>query len=475
MQYTTNYNLNKPETTDRRQISNRNSNMDIIDSQMKANADNIKDLQTEVSNNQIEALYLDVDYNDVYGVEIDMVNNVFTRLSASVGKTAGTDFDTTTTFGGRKRCNLTDDGFVTGYYGDASYTETGALTQAVGSHPIGTHVQVMVEQPKFYYKVVPVLLEKIVNGKGYHMRKAKYYVSDTYRLGFKVHPAFIVNGVEKDYIYLSAYEGTIYDTSGSSYLLNDEQIADFTATTGDKLCSIANAKPCSGLTQNLTRANTRKLAQNRGTGWKQSYQVSVSMSQLLMLIEYAQFNMQSAIGNGAVSKTDDGLTNQAESTGGTTSLGNTSGAVTNTNGIQIVSYRGEENFWGNIWKWVDGINVYANNEQSIYVADNGFTDNVSTSPYSDVGFTGAKSDGYISAFGYSDSFDWLFFPSETLGDSSLPVSDYHWLNSQANSWFVTVLGGRWNTGLTAGAFGLAMTYSSTIHYRTIGGRLVYVG
>ncbi len=42
----------------------------------------------------------------------------------------------------------------------------------------------MVEQPKFYYKVVPMVLEKGV--KGMKIRKARYYVSDTLKPGFPV-------------------------------------------------------------------------------------------------------------------------------------------------------------------------------------------------------------------------------------------------------------------------------------------------
>ena len=56
--------------------------------------------------------------------------------------------------------------------------------------------------------------------------------------------------------------------------------------------------------------------------------------------------------------------------------GNASGSVVNANGIQIVSYRGEENFWGNIWWWIDGINHYANattGECETYVAAVSYT------------------------------------------------------------------------------------------------------
>ncbi|WP_202946905.1 hypothetical protein, partial [Rhodanobacter thiooxydans] len=81
----------------------------------------------------------------------------------------------------------------------------------------------------------------------------------------------------------------------------DEQIADFNA---DKLSSIAYAKPASGLTQNLTRANMRKLANNRGVGWQISDVLSASVTQMLFIIEYASFNTQANIGLGVVNKAD---------------------------------------------------------------------------------------------------------------------------------------------------------------------------
>jgi len=86
---------------------------------------------------------------DIYGVEVDFVNRTFTRLAGAVGKNPGADFDSINAFGGRRRCNLADDGTVNAYYGKPGYIED------------GSNGQVMVEQPKFYYKVVPLKLEKI--------------------------------------------------------------------------------------------------------------------------------------------------------------------------------------------------------------------------------------------------------------------------------------------------------------------------
>ena len=244
------------------------------------------------------------------------------------------------------------------------------------------------------------------------------------------------------------------------------------------LCSIANAKPASGLNQNLTRANTRKLAQKRGSGWEQGYAATAAASQLLMLVEYATFNVQSVIGNGAVNKTDDGATSMTENSGATVSLGNASGAVTNANGIQIVSYRGEENFWGNIWWWVDGMNeqnpsTFAEGDfGTLFVADHGFADDSSASPYKNTGIHPCYGGGYVSAFGWSEEFDWMFIPAEKNGNSSLPVGDYYWNGNPG--WRVATLGGVWSSGAYAGAFYWSLLDAASFRYRGIGGRLVYV-
>lgn len=440
----------------------------------------IQALEAEIADLKALVGYTD---GDIYGVEVDFVNKKFTRLAGAVNRTPGEGFDGINCFGGRKRCNLTNDGRVAAYYGETGFSTTGKLTQAVDRNPEGTEtpdttlqfasgtvVQVMVEQPKFYYKVVPLNVEK--KHKGGITRKVRYYVSDTPKAGFKLHPAFVENGNENEKIYVAAFEGSLYDASAAVYILDDSQVADFTA---DMLSSIANAKPLSGLTQSATRANVRKLAEKRGSGWEQAYAATVSASQMLMLIEYASFNMQSCIGNGAVSKTDDGATNMSEPTGTTINLGNASGVAANFNGIQMISYRGEENFWGNIWGWVDGINQYMDattHEGTIYIADHTFTDDIGTGAYEDAGIIAVFGDGYVSAFCYSEKYDWLFIPGELLGNTALPVGDYCWNGN--TGWRVAKLGAGWNNGLIAGAFCWALHSASSSRYRYIGGRLVYV-
>lgn len=458
-------------------VSNASNVSMTVDPAAVATVGDINALQAEITDIQSYIGYTDA---DIYGVEVDFKNKKFTRLAGAVGKTPGDAFNGVKAFGGRKRCNVTDEGKVVAYFGDAGYSETGVLTSAITkgegdnirTYAAKTKVQVMVEQPKFYYKVVPLELEKIQGGKGFHMRKARYYVSDTMKAGFKLHPAFIKDGKEKNFIYLSAYEGCTYDTSASAYKLNNAQDVDW---TDDVLASIANAKPTSGLTQSsATRNGFRTIAAKRGLGWSQETVQAATATELLFLIEYASFDMQSKIGAGVTTKTDDGATSMTEITGATTTLGNKSGQVINTNGYSVVAYRGEENPFGNIWKWIDGINVYNKNEGSVYIADHGFKDDTNAAPYSDAGITICGSNGYVSAFAYNEDFDWLFIASEVLGNSSLPVGDYFWQNKAYNGYTVAGLGGGWGRGSGAGGFGWSVGAASGHRGRTVGGRLLYV-
>lgn len=400
--------------------------------------------------------YVGYTANDIYGLEADFENNVFTRLAGAVGKNAGLDFDCVRAYGGRRRCNLSDDGEVLAYYGDENFKAD------------GSNGQVMVEQPRFYYKVVPLKTEKIDGADGYHLHKVRYYISDTPKAGFKVHPAFVRNGVEIEKIYLSAFEGCIYDTSAGAYLLNDEQVADF---DNDKLASIAGAKPCSGQSQQLTRANARKLAHNRGEGWEQATIQTVSATQLLFVIEYASFNSQIEIGMGVTSKPDDRQSNLSERTGATEELGNACGQTENN----CISYRGEENFYGNIWSWTDGIIVEKKSREEFgmfYVSEVYQNDDPLAETYKLSGIRSSKTQGYMSSFGFSSSFDWIFIPDELSGNNRLPIGDVAY-NSASDGSYTPAIGGGWYYGNGTGLFCWHFSCSSDLHSRVIGARLSF--
>lgn len=421
-----------------------------------------------------------IETEDVLGITMDYKNKTCTRIAGAKNLTAGADFDKFSMYGGRKRCNVSDGGTINAYYGDEGYTED------------GSNGQVMVYQPKFYYLVCPLEYDRQETGYGYHLRKANYYVSETQRAGFKLHPAFYdKNGNEVNYILMSAYEGCIYDTSASAYLKNDEQVMD---ASKDKFSSIAGARPASGVSQNLTRPNIEQMAKNRGEGWHSLGIKTASMEQLLMIVEMGMMNLQTAIGQGVVNLPwttgSDTTSSYAGATGSTASLGNGTGRATKTttyeggkatdytvDGKTSVCYRGVENFWGNIWKFAYGINFYCEVGKPFlgYVCkDFNYAESKKTDNYENIGFALPSENGYVSAMGYSTKYDWLFLPSEVKGNSSLPVGDYYYQNNTWDGYRIAQLGGSWTDGSSAGGFCWALNSGVGSRYRNIGGRLVYV-
>lgn len=469
-------------------VATANNVLQSLSAENASAASNIDELKSENFNSQeilsgvadIRA-YLGITADDIVGVQVDYKNKTFKRLAGAANLSKGSDFDKFTMFGGRKRCNVADDGSIVAWYGDADYKEDGSMGQ------------VMVYQPKFYYLVCPVEYDPIDTGIGYHLRKANYYVSEKPRAGFRLHPAFYdASGNEIDYFLTSAYEGSIYDASASAYLLNDEQVMN---TGEDKFSSIAGARPASGSSQNLTKPNIEAMAQNRGTNWHGDLIKQVSAEQMLMIIEMGMMNLQTAIAQGVVSLPwttgSDTTSSYAAATGSTASLGNGTGRAEKTttyeggvakeytvDGKTSVRWRGKENFWGNIWKFVYGINIWGNGKmgggQPYICSDFSFAESKNSGNYEPAGFTVTNANGYISAMGYSTACDWLFIASECLGNSSLPVGDYTYITVNLNGYRIARMGSCWNDGGSAGGFCWNLDNGVGARSRNVGGRLVYI-
>lgn len=437
------------------------------------------DLSNEVEDIKAYIGYTD---DDIAGLCVDYENKTFKRLAGAVNLSQGADFNKFKMYGGRRRCNVLDDGTITAYYGDANFAED------------GSNGQVMVFQPAFYYKVVPLKLEKNSDsGIGYHLRKANYYVSSKPKTGFKLHPAFYdENGNAINYILFSAYEGSMYDVSAKAYV-NDNVDESITYEDGDLLCSVAGKKPISGFRQGIgTKSNLELMAQNRGAGGHLETSKVISANQLLMMIELAMMNMQTGIGQGVVSITGSTAYNCSSLTGSTADLGNATGQAVKTineiggtqtayteSGKVSVSYRGIENPWGNSSKHIQGINIWGDGSMGggqPYIANN-FTFNESkhSDNYEPVGFTLSNANGYIKAMGYgSEKYDWLFMPSEIGGTSALPVGDIVYIAPNLNGYRIIQQGGSCRSGDRAGSFSLICNGTVGDRSRGAGGRLLYV-
>ena len=299
-----------------------------------------------------------------------------------------------------KRCVLNTDGSVNYYlHPDDSTLKEDGITPSVLD---GTDGNVMVEIPKFYFKYT-------VSGTN---KKAE--ICETLVSGFAVHPAFIKDGVEVDFRYYRAYEG--YNNGGT-------------------LLSRSGVTP----TRSFTFPVGRTYAQANGSGWGLIDWNLLHAVQILYFIEYGDFNSQSLLGDGNSTGEDYGIT-----TGQSNSVGNSSSGPNNDN--TWMSYRGIENWYGDIWEMIDGINVqnrlvYLNQNLSTFASD------VFTGDYVSTGISlPVASASYIKDINFSEDG---FIPTLVGGSSGTFVTDGVW-STTGNT--VVYFGGIAKHGALDGSF-----------------------
>ena len=298
-----------------------------------------------------------------------------------------------------KRCVLNTDGTVKYFLDPNDSTKKADGTTAIID---GTDGNVMVQVPKFWYKY------EFADGKH------KWLISDGEQPGFEVHPAFDREGTIRDFRYYPAYQGF---------------------TLSGKLISGSGRVP----TSSKTRATFRTEAAANGTGWSQIDWNLLIAVQLLYLTEYADFDTQAMLGQGITSGNV-----YTDVTGSSNSLGNASSPSTNTN-TQFMSYRGIENWYGQIYKFIDGVNIkdrqyFVNKKPSTYA------DDVFTGDYVTTGMTMAATTGYVKNIVQNKNG---FISSDATGTDSTYIPDYQY---QGTGNRIVSFGGNASGGLNAGGF-----------------------
>jgi len=372
-----------------------------------------------------------------FGVQWNQSTDTVTRLGDAVGLTAGANFTALEDTGVWKlrRCMVNDDRTINYYINPSDPTKIGEVVNT-GSYTTGNTAdytggdgQVMVEIPKFYWKTV----EPSSNVYQWWVSPAEFDSN------YEVHPAFITGGQTRDFIYMSAFEAT--DTTNTP-----------DGGTGT-LRSVSGVEPLG----TRTIVQFRSQAQARGTGWQIQTYFATHALQVLYLVEYADFDTQSTIGRGYV---DAPFNPQIPiTTGRTIFLGNESGREAGTDGLTAISYRGVENFWGNIRKWVDGLNL---NDREAFVANEGFESDKFTSPYTSIGNLSTSS-GFVSNVLFPE-----FLATAVDGSSTSHLHDFYF---QATGNLVAQFGGNWNDGSIAGGFVWLLVFDSSTSLRDLGSRL----
>ncbi|MFA7360769.1 MAG: hypothetical protein WC139_07005 [Candidatus Kapaibacterium sp.] len=356
-----------------------------------------------------------------------------------------------------RRCVISDAGVVQ-YYLDPNNS---ALTANGDTSKLnGTDGQVVVDIPLFYYQYSK-------SGEEFEWNISTQAID-----GFEPHPLFVDSaGNVMQHYYIGAFQGVLYDSSAAAYL--DSSHASIYAA-GDKLSSVTGRKPSTY----ETIIEYRAAAVKRGTGWHQFNAEALSALQLLFVTEYASFNSQTMVGAGNTKFSAWNYTLDIAVTGKSLALGNFSGGASTTGGndSDYVSYRGVEDLWGNLYMFVDGVNINNDNISSkLYTADDYrvYASDASTN-YDHIGSV-ANTDGWIKKI---INTKYGFYPSTIGASDATYLTDYYYTEfdtAPVGGWRVLLSGGHAYTGSAAGVFFAHSSNGSSDVTASLGGRLCFIG
>lgn len=357
-----------------------------------------------------------------YGVSVDLNNSnpvtSVTYTQDAVGMTAGAEaWDQSSIFNKIKPCVLKN-GEVAYYLNKNNYNlkENGEAADLTG-----TDGDVMVEFPKFAYKItstVDALDVTISNDPEVIAREDyKYYAFTSQTEG------------DCDNFYWGAYKGSILPEADGV------------------LRSVAGQLPA----HTKTIGAFKSTAQANGEGYTISSYFQLVAIQCLYLIKYGSLNGQAAVGRGVCS------TSAAIATGGTEELGMNGGDKSgNASHVKVF---GIEDFWGNIFEWIDGLTTDSQRQIITKSGDQTFTTPSGLSN---------DSDGYVNKV--SGTTESGFMPVSFQGSQTTYFCDYGFLYADR----VLLFGGCWISGDYCGPFSLYAKYGASAANAYIGARLMYI-
>ena len=166
---------------------------------------------------------------------------------------------------------------------------------------------------------------------------------------------------------------------------------------------------------------------------------------------------------------DDVLYNTGWINGFSSDISATSGSIgDNTSGKYPCMYRGIESPFGDVWQFVDGVNINDNQAWICENADN-YASNLFAEPYEQLGYVNHNSNGYVSQMGYDSNYPFIELSTEVSGSSSTYYSDYYY---QYGGQRIARFGAYWIYGAEAGVSCWRLSSSSGSAFVYIAGRLL---
>lgn len=321
----------------------------------------------------------------VYSISYNSSTKTWTRGGLATSMSVS-DFNSISPYKDIKRVLLTDAKVKT-YLKSTDSTMKEDGTSAILD---GTQGNVFSEIPKFYYKYE-------YDGTSIH----KWTIANSSIGGCTLHPAFIRNSDNKDYLYIGSYKGYV---------------------NGTKLESRSGIVPT---TNSKSFSDFITLAEARGTGFTQFDSLSLHVLQLLFIMQYANPDTSTVLGGGQ----DLG---NVLTTGGTNSLGNATGKVGNYSSLY-----GIENIFGESHNVVTGLIAGS----KYFQANNSFssmTSEASTGTYTQLSTaTPISTNGFI---GDIEPINSAFIAKNTSASSTTGFCDYQ-LSKNGSNLNVLLMGG----------------------------------
>lgn len=395
--------------------------------------------------------------------------------------------------------------------------------------------EIFVEIPKFY-------MRRYIED-GYEYR----FISQFPKEGYFVDPSFIEDGKELDFIYVSAYEGG----NGSNKLVsrpevypmiekNRRELIDFAKEKGigygildlRTLLTIQNLylieyadknsqetigngwtmclQPAKNIKSHLNEDNTNRVVVStkyisrlfpgcsllilNGENNRTIYQRTITK---IVNNEYAEGTSSIYFDGEPVKITIDMYIGSGpQKTGSTDAVsyhtGRTEGHGSDTYSMYRtgVKYRNMENLWGNLWHYLDGINIKngktyfsLNMREYNLNSENYLTHNIEQKIQTDnASVGGANEIRYLKNLGYDENYPWLALPCEYMnegvdeieGASSLLRSnsfgDYYYLNTTSTNY---VHGGGFDHYWRCGLFTMRGWQGDSHAWYLYGSRLIY--
>ena len=336
----------------------------------------------------------------------------------AVGMTSGKTSHDWADFFGYKPC-LFKDGKVVGYLNPDDYTKFEDGTDA--DITSGNAGDVMVEFPRRGLKiskngkVITISMTDDPNNP-----KFNYYAHQR-------------GSTQKDYFYIGAYLG--YNSSS-------------------KLRSLSGKSP----TDSISLSDCRTYAGNLGSGYMNVGFYQFLFLQCMYLLQYkGNLKSQTVHGYGYCDASE------KSNTGATNTKGMMYGSTSTTDHVKLF---GIEDFWGNLFWWLDG--YYTNSSYHILTATDGF--NNTGSGYTDRGTFGGSTGtgGWIS--NVTGTSETGFTPTSFNGSDTTYFCD----DGYFGPGYVPYVGGDWDDITYAGAFQFGVYYYPITVSSYVGGRLGYL-